>query len=553
MNFKSIFSAVALSALMVGCSSDDIELIPDSPTPDGGETTSGYMNIAINLPSVGSHDSRAGQVNDSFDDGLASEYAVTSAHLVLFNSDDETTAQVRGVFTFNDLKPWNTDATIENVTTSAKSVIKVDAPATQALGALVVLNDPKAEEHFPINRKFKDLFAEASVVSQAEMINGGKFFMTNAPIYKNTTGKTLATIRTNQIYNTYEAALQATPIEIFVERGVAKVNVTTAADLKNDVEIDGTTYQATVIGWSLDITNKKSYMVRNIEGFDTWKDYTSATKGLRFYSTASNRIYWAIDPNYDDAMDGDDAYVAENFNKITMLDINNGDELDEPVYVLENTFGVANQRRTRTTRAIIKASFAPEGGVAKDFYQVGSSNTIYNKEGMRTVVIAQAMNVLDGKTDKAKYKFNDNTSVSASAGAHKLSVGDVLYDGVELTENEIETLNDAIGTINFYKDGVCYYVARIQHFGDEYTPWKPGDPTYGETLEGGKEQADRNYLGRYGVVRNNWYELQISEIKHLGNPDIPVAPNTPDDENEYYVSFKVNVHAWAKRVQNVIL
>ena len=303
----------------------------------------------------------------------------------------------------------------------------------------------------------------------------------------------------------------------------------------------------------MDITNKKSYMVRNIEGFDTWKDYISATKGLRFYSTASNRIYWAIDPNYDDAMDGDDAYVAENFNKITMLDINNSDELDEPVYVLENTFGVANQRRTRTTRAIIKASFAPEGGVAKDFYQVGSSNTIYDKEGMRTVVIAQAMNVLDGKTDKAKYKFNDNTSVSASAGAHKLSVGDVLYDGVELTENEIETLNDAIGTINFYKDGVCYYVARIQHFGDEYTPWKPGDPTYGETLEGGKERADRNYLGRYGVVRNNWYELQISEIKHLGNPDIPVAPNTPDDENEYYVSFKVNVHAWAKRVQNVIL
>ncbi len=551
MNFKSIFSAVALSALMVGCSSDDIELIPDNPTPDGGETTSGYMNIAINLPSVGSHDSRAGQENDSFDDGLASEYAVTSAHLVLFNSDDESTAQVRGVFTFNDLKPWNTDATIENVTTSAKSVIKVDAPATQALGALVVLNDPKAEDHFTIGKSFKDLFGASSVVDESVMNNGGKFFMTNAPMYTAGTGKTLATIRTNQIHNTYEAALQATPIEIFVERGVAKVNVTTAADLKNDVEIDGTTYQATVIGWSLDITNKKSYMVRNIEGFDTWKDYTSATKGRRFYSTESNRIYWAVDPNYNDPMENDNAYVVDNFNKITMTDINNGDELDEPVYVLENTFGVANQRRTRTTRAIIKASFAPEGGVAEDFYQVGSSNTIYDKEGMRTVVIAQAMNVLDGKNDKAKYTFSDNTSVSASAGAHKLSVGDVLYDGVALSEAEIRTLNDAIGTINFFEDGVCYYVARIQHFGDEYTPWKPGDLTYGEIAE--SELADRNYLGRYGVVRNNWYELQISEIKHLGNPDIPVAPNTPDDENEYYVSFKVNVHAWAKRVQNVIL
>ena len=46
MNFKSIFSAVALSALMVGCSSDDL---PDNPGAEGGESTSGYVNIAINL------------------------------------------------------------------------------------------------------------------------------------------------------------------------------------------------------------------------------------------------------------------------------------------------------------------------------------------------------------------------------------------------------------------------------------------------------------------------------------------------------------------------
>lgn len=545
MNFKSIFSAVALSALMVGCSSDDL---PDNPGAEGGESTSGYVNIAINLPSVGAQGSRAGQANDNFDDGLASEYAVTSAHLVLFNSDKEDEAVVSGVFTFKDLKPWNEDATIENVTTSAKSVIKIDAPSNMDFGALVVLNDPKAVEHFTIGKSFKDLFGASSVVGESVMNNGGKFFMTNAPMYTAGTGKTLATIRSNQVYNSYESALQATPIEIFVERGVAKVNVTTAADLKNDVEIDGTTYQATVIGWSLDITNKWSYMVRNIDGFDTWKDYTAAGKGLRFYSTASNRIYWAIDPNYDDSMEGDDVYVADNFNKITTVENRSA---DDPVYVLENTFSVANQRRTRTTRAIIKASFAPEGGQAADFYQVGSSNTIYDKEGMRNVVIAQAVNVIEGKNDSGKYTFAENTSVSASAGAHQLTVGDVLYDGAALSEAEIETLNDAIGTINFFKDGVCYYVARIQHFGNEYTPWAPGDLTYGEDADA--VLADKNYLGRYGVVRNNWYELQISEIKHLGHPDIPEAPNTPDDENEYYVSFKVNVHAWAKRVQNVIL
>ena len=246
------------------------------PGAEGGESTSGYVNIAINLPSVGAQGSRAGQANDNFDDGLASEYAVTSAHLVLFSTDDEATATVRGVFTFKDLKPWNEDATIENVTTSAKSVIKIDAPSNINFGALVVLNDPKAEKHFIVGKSFNDLFGASSVVGESVMNNGGKFFMTNAPMYTAGTGKTLATIPANQVYNSYESALQATPIEIFVERGVAKVNVTTATNLKNDVEIDGTTYQATVIGWSLDITNKWSYMVRNIDGFDTWKDYTAA-------------------------------------------------------------------------------------------------------------------------------------------------------------------------------------------------------------------------------------------------------------------------------------
>ena len=67
------------------------------------------------------------------------------------------------------------------------------------------------------------------------------------------------------------------------------------------------------------------------------------------------------------------------------------------------------------------------------------------------------------------------------------------------------------------------------------------------------DDADGKYLGRYGVVRNNWYELQVSAIKNLGSPTIPTAPENPDDENQYYLTFKVNIHSWAKRVQNVIL
>lgn len=542
MNLKSIFSVVALSALMVGCSSDDLSNEPDAvETPALGEAKTGYLNVNINLPTVSA--GARSLANDQFDDGEPSEYAVNCAHLVVFDTDDEATAKISGVFQFTDLKPWNLEGTTtDNITSSAKSIIKVDAPQTSgSLGALVILNDADATSHFPVGTTFANLFADDAIVGMNVMkttTNG--FVMTNAPLYTGTTAKTLVSINPNAIYNTREEALTATPEEVFVERGVAKINVTTTSDLKNDITIDSKKYIATVAGWNLDITNKKSYLVRNVSAFDTWK---ALTNGTRFYSTDSKRIYWAIDPNYSGTSATTD-WINENFNKITTVPTA---DITAPAYILENTFDVANQMRTRTTRAIIKATFAPEGAEAADFYTVGSSNTIYDKEGMQTLIKGMAINLFDDKKDAEKYSFKANTTVSGSAGEHDIMVGDILYDNVELTAEEIAAINNTIGKIYTYKDGVCYYVARIQHFGDEYTPWKAGDDTYGTTDPEGK------YLGRYGVVRNNWYELQISAIKNLGTPTIPTAPDTPDDENQYYLTFKVNIHSWAKRVQNVIL
>lgn len=556
MNLKSIFSVVALSALMVGCSSDDLTNEPGAvETPASGETMTGYLNVNINLPTVSATGARAlDQSNDQFDDGLASEYAVNCAHLIVFDTDDEATAKVVGVFSFTDLKPWNTDnSDTDNITSSAESVIKVQVTkGNDNLGALVVLNDQAAETHFR-GKTFKSLFNKETdeekglIVDLATMHNQKGFVMTNAPLYVGNKAQTLVSIFQSSICNSPQEAQQSPAIDVFVERGVAKVNVTTSATLNNEIKIGKTTYKAEVQAWALDITNKKSYLVRNVSDFDTWKAYA---KGARFYSNDSKRIYWAIDPNYTNGS-GEDAYIADNFNKISENDVTNTADVTAPVYILENTFDVANQMRTRSTRAIIKATFAPEGQKPATFYTIGSANTIYTKDLMQTFIKGQAVNLLTGKNDESKYSFAPNTSVSNTAGSHSIGAQDILYNGTVLTPEEVATLNDAIGTINTYKDGICYYVARIQHFGEKYTKWNPGDPTYGQDKDA--TAAANNYLGRYGAVRNNWYELQISDIKNLGNPTIPEAPDTPDDEDYYYISFKVNIHSWAKRVQNVIL
>lgn len=77
------------------------------------------------------------------------------------------------------------------------------------------------------------------------------------------------------------------------------------------------------------------------------------------------------------------------------------------------------------------------------------------------------------------------------------------------------------------------------------TPWTTGEP-YGTKNE--------KYLGRYGVLRNNWYELSVNKVTGLGYPDVPeVKPTDPDDENEQYINVAVKILDWAKRSQNVEL
>lgn len=561
MNLKSIFSVVALSALMVGCSSDDLTNEPGAVETPAGVSETGYLNVCINLPSVNARDARS-NANDQFADGTADEYAVKCAHLVIFNTDDETdpNAKIEGVFPFNNLKPWNTDGTsTDNVTTKAESVVKVQVPVPAAgskLGALVVLNDDNFNSHFGVGMLLTDFFKEARLCNLANMKNPNGFLMMNAPLYKDGTAKTLVSVAKSDLCKSENEARDKTALEVYVERGVAKVTMTSTADIttKSTVTIEGKKYVATILNWALDITNKKTYLIRNVKNFNKWEDFPSPYNA-RFFSETSKRIYWCEDPNYDFTPEtaADKAtWVTTQFDKLADTDaITN--TLNQSVYVLENTFNVQNQYRYQTTRAIIKASFAPEGENPADFYTIGTASTIYDKAGMQDFIKGKAISLFADKNDKTKYKFADLTSVSETGGTHTIEVGDISYNTVnttyvDLTAEEVGKLNDVIGEINTFKGGICYYVAQIKHFGDDLTPLAENDIIYGD-----EPTASHKFLGRYGIVRNNWYELQVSAIKTLGHPTIPEAPNTPDDEKNFYISFKVNIHSWAKRVQNVIL
>ena len=108
--------------------------------------------------------------------------------------------------------------------------------------------------------------------------------------------------------------------------------------------------------------------------------------------------------------------------------------------------------------------------------------------------------------------------------------------------------NPTVG-IKTYENGECYYIARIKHF-NELTPWSSGKETYGTNNDTNNDL----YLGRYGVLRNNWYDLTVTKFSAPGYPDVPVVnPTDPDDEDTKYINVEVKILDWAKRKQQVEL
>lgn len=283
----------------------------------------------------------------------------------------------------------------------------------------------------------------------------------------------------------------------------------------------------------------------------------------------NKRIYWAQDPNYTNATlnavdESSDAARQKEFNYVSNSDVDV--DFGTAKYCLENTFDLNDMTQGQTTRVVFKSVYKPKDCTeGETFYKV-SKTIVKNATDLKALINKAAGEVLTGCTlkDEAdllteggvyllKYtdlkfgtdeldgtdtkKYNNNTQTGKEvAAAINAKLG---LEGDENTRPE-----DIVG-INTYKDGVTYYVARIKHFGDALTPWNVGE-AYGSNNE--------KYLGRYGVLRNNWYSLSINSVSGLGYPDVPPTdPDMPDDENEKYISVSVKILDWAKRSQSVDL
>lgn len=579
---------LALTTLMLGaCSSEDGLNLGNGSSVAQGEK--GYISFSLNLPAVKGMANRA---NDVFDDGDAAEYNVKDATLLLFSGANEGEATFAGAYPLT-LTGGTSDG--DNITTTYQITQAVTKPTgnNDKVYAMVVINGKASHvltgdantswsikgQELTASTKYKDLVGANYYLSSTDVANiasttgDGCFLMTNAPLYtkaggvSNPTGgsvQTLTEINPNNIFTTKEEAKANPAANVYVERAVAKVTVTGNTTGTQD---DGNIANYIIKGWTLDVTNQSSYLVRNVNDADWWSLKAGGVNDYRFVGAAAvadglYRTYWGIDPNYST----EGTFTTQAGTTPTNLKTVGAND-----YCLENTFNLTQMKDDQTTRVIVAAALDfNKDGKGDDFYVLDNdkSNTTLTLEGIKntikaaylangTVVGLLKANLNGGESIGAEdldVTFDQKATTGGYVTVTEITIKDAsaskfkngaIPEGLQAASNDaiIADVN-AAHKIAYYKGGVSYYPVMIKHFGDDLTPWNNGE-VYGSN--------NADFLGRYGVLRNNWYSINVTGIKNIGDPEVPKVYGTPDDPSESWISVTINILSWAKRSQSVDL
>ena len=537
---------IALAALgFAACA----EKISDGPSPEQtGELEQSY--IAINLMSS-ELDTRVNDDTPVLEDGEEAERKVNSVHFFFFRQGVPFAVNAAGSAPGGG-KNWlqattptfNEDLDKDNISAYSNVLLVLNNYKGQYPDQIVaVINWNPENEDYTLAELHKTL---SNLRGNAE-----GFVMSNS-VYKSDAGNV---INAAAISTTYEsaAAAKAAPVDIYVERIAAKVQVNTPAATDEDWDVEkewfdtgkssaltslnDTKVYVKINNWSLYNSRSQSNILKSIN--PEWGD---GALGLAWNNSPNFRSYWAIADDYDGT------YANENkFNWQT------GNQISTATYCGENTASAEDNR----TKLVLKGQLVKADGTPFELvkwngqemvdvsnlkiaiasqlqYQVFSYTDIDDPNTHFSItpddiecISGAEINAPDGVEN---YEVYFALSTSGEAKNWAIKAADVLttYDNAQLNSYLYKNIPPAI----VYAAGQTYYFIDIKHLGTE-----------GKAAE-------------YGIVRNHIYDIVIESIKGYGTPVfIPggniVVPETPTEEEGVYVAAKINVLSWRVVKQGV--
>lgn len=587
-NVKNLFGMAVMATALVGCSSND-NLNPNA-NDNAGKAGTAYAKFTIQLPTVSGTRAVDPNTGADFNGGTPAEYAVNDAQLLIFEKPGTSSSE--GGYTFvetvdiGNLEPWTDNTPNTGVTRYANITAQLKGVSIDKIGgkyfALVILNNKdQTKVTLPTTKGTTYSTWNAAITNSVNFLSTSDgFYMANAPLLNSGAPQTLVPIK--GVYSTKAEAQNKPATTVYVERGMAKVSIASASFASKPVDATTSTIysedKVQITEWTLDVMNKSTYPVHTTTGLTD--KFAGIWSNDRFYAGADpQRVYWGTDPNYSTTLSDVDACKGEfylldregnTYNGVTGSTVTWADQT-KPLYCLENTFDIDNMKQGQTTRVVFKATYTPHNltstGVTtaadKTFFMIGNNPKIWTKKNLEQQIANKAKELLETTGTVTATISGD----LLTGGSHLLKTGNVtIKEGTVAKNDDIDfaKLNTKLGLdntekdvngnpkvgIKTYENGVCYYIARIRHFNDALTPWSSGKETYGTN----NATNNASYLGRYGVLRNNWYDLEVTKFSAPGYPDVPVVnPTDPDDEDTKFINVEVKILDWAKRSQQVEL
>ena len=574
-NFKFFLPFAALG-LLASCSNDNVVDPTPDPTPEA--TGDMYMTINVSLPTgAGTKVSQNG-----YEEGLESEYAVKDMTLYVFKmsssgSTAEADAQYMATIPVGFSNPIDKTSNPADVTGKYEATFQIsqtdwdlkangepNTAGTKYYGLLVV-NKPKTSYTEPSGTiSYNDWNKNVLVATQENdaidiVKPDGYFTMTNAPVVTKDGGNAIQILVPIETKNFTTSPNQpSVPAATFyVQRIVAKVMVGVGSvTLDGDKTVSSSSFgqiavvhnssdRVAVSAWGLDGTNNVTYAVQNVDDFTTWMGFDSPTTSY-FTSLLANtndpalyHFWWGKDPNYANAAGSEVNQYANSFNRIEASAVTlptSGDE--NMAYCLENTMDAPLMIENQSTRVIFKATYLP-GGTAWD---------ANNNAG---IIVFNDVAMVVKKTDLADPDYNIAGEVALNVLISETAETTIAGDPESTTMKSLEYYRNSLKMGNYtqnviyYPNGETYYVAYIRHFDDTETPLTSSQKTDLTSVT-----YNPNQVGRYGVLRNNVYEVRLAAVNGFGSPTIPTPGNTPNDQEKpknFNALVNINILNWAKR------
>lgn len=541
MKFSRFLAGTLACTLFAACSNEENSAI------NSGQEEGQLSYVAVNIVNANPTGSRVD--GGEYENGKGNENTITKARFYLFNASGNpytvTTNEAPDAVAatnYVDITTLENQGKDEpNVESIKKGVLVFKGTTTELPTSIVAVLNPPAT--LTGSKSLSDL-----QTAIADYSSTTSFVMSNS-VYASEGTKVVATNIIGKVAQNKEDA-EANPVDIYVERVLAKVRVTFSnADKENQYKVseDGEpAVYAKILGWAVTRTADKSNLLKDID--PAWDDMTL---GFTWNDEPFHRSYWATTPatvtlekkSQDEIINDQKPTTPEGATNISVRR-----------YCQENT------KEDEHTEVVVVAQLVNEEG---------NPNPIYKYFGEEHDSEEDILTLIANKYNNVYYTRTGGTSLPGGGTEYEYE-SFITPDNIHFEATTPETGGEDYEAIAQLDDdalnGVTIYIENPVYNGEneKYIELADAEATINEELAKNPAQiAKEGYVyyytpikhigtttgstGEYGVVRNHIYDVTITDIKGYGtpifDPDKDIDTTHPSNE-EVYIAASINVLSW---------